>query len=107
MSSILIIEDTRENLHLYDSIISMVEKELNFSLNHQFASTFEQAQAALEEGLIKPERSPSLILLDMEIPYKGHQDSTAGYQIMERYRKQFPDTYWVPLTAVLAWHEKE
>src|SRR5439155_4139155 len=107
MSIVLIVEDQPENQDIYTDIVYRVEKELGLEIPNRRASTFEEAQGILERGLVDLEEVPVLILLDMEIPYQGHRDKHAGYRLMEQYRKQFADTCWVPLTAIIAWHEKE
>src|SRR5205085_8704525 len=44
---------------------------------------------------------------DMEIPHQGRKDKRGGYRLMKKYREQFVSSYWVPLTANIAWHEKD
>lgn len=106
MATILIVEDQPENQNLYDTIVSAVENELGLQFSRRLASDSEEAQSALDQGLENPEESPILILLDMEIRYEGHLDVRGGYKLMEAYRWKFPNAYWVPLTAHIAWHER-
>lgn len=107
MATILIVEDQPENQSLYDDIVSRVQIEFDLNIQHRLASDFEEAQQALERGLTDSKEVPFLILLDMELPHKGRKDKRAGYQLMQQYREHFADSYWVPLTANIAWHEKE
>ena len=107
MATILIVEDQPENQSLYADIVYRVQLELGLTNQLRSASDFENAQNALERGLKEPEEAPILILLDMEIPYEGRKDKRAGYRLMRQYREHFPGSYWVPLTANIAWHEKE
>src|SRR5947208_10669950 len=107
MATILIIEDQFENQSLYADIVYRVQRELGLTIQLRSASNFENAQHALERGLEEAEEAPLLILLDMEIPIKGRKDKRAGYRLMQQYREQFANTYWVPLTANIAWHEKD
>ncbi len=107
MATILIVEDQPENQSLYDDIVSLVQSELDLKIQHRLASDFEEAQQALERGLKDPEEVPFLILLDMELPYQGRKDKRAGYRLMQQYHEHFVGSYWVPLTANIAWHEKE
>src|SRR5712692_2676005 len=107
MATILIVEDQPENQSLYADIVYRVQRELGLTIQLLSASDFENAQRALERGLEEAEEAPLLILLDMEIPYKGRKDKRAGYRLMQRYREHFVSSYWVPLTANIAWHEKD
>jgi len=107
VSTILIVEDQPENQSLYADIVYRVQRELGLTIQLRSASDFENAQRALERGLEETEEVPLLILLDMEIPYKGRKDKRAGYRLMQQYREHFASSYWVPLTANIAWHEKE
>ncbi len=107
MATILIVEDQPENQSLYADIVYRVQRELGLSIQLRSASDFENAQRALERGLEETEEAPLLILLDMEIPYKGRKDKRAGYRLMQQYHEHFVGSYWVPLTANIAWHEKE
>ena len=107
MATILIVEDQPENQSLYDDIVYRVQIDLGLKIQHRLASNFEEAQQALERGLKDPAEIPFLILLDMELPYQGRKDKRAGYRLMQQYREHFVDSYWVPLTANIAWHEKE
>src|SRR5579863_4885908 len=107
MATILIVEDQPENQSLYADIVFRVQRELGLTIQLRSASDFENAQRALERGLEETEEAPLLILLDMEIPYKGRKDKRAGYRLMQQYREQFVSSYWVPLTANIALHEKE
>jgi len=107
VATILIVEDQPENQSLYDDIVSLVQSELDLKIQHRLASDFEEAQQALERGLKDPEEVPFLILLDMELPYQGRKDKRAGYRLMQQYHEHFVGSYWVPLTANIAWHEKE
>lgn len=107
MATILIVEDQPENQSLYADIVFRVQRELGLTIQLRSASDFENAQRTLERGLEETEEAPLLILLDMEIPYKGRKDKRAGYRLMQQYREQFVSSYWVPLTANIAWHEKE
>lgn len=107
MATVLIVEDQPENQSIYNDIVYRVQMEFGLKIHHRLASDFEEAQQALERGLKKPEEVPFLILLDMEIPYNGRKDKRAGYRLMQQYREHFADSYWVPLTANIAWHEKE
>jgi DNA-binding NtrC family response regulator len=107
MATILIVEDQPENQSLYADIVYRVQRELGLTLQLRSASDFENAQRILERGLEETEEAPLLILLDMEIPYKGRKDKRAGYRLMQQYREQFVSSYWVPLTANIAWHEKD
>ena len=65
MGIILIVEDQRQNQAIYADIVEHVEKELRLQIPCLLASTFEQAQETLDEGLKVPEKAPLLILLDM------------------------------------------
>lgn len=107
MASILIVEDQPENQSLYKDIVYRVQRELGLSMQILSASDFENAQSTLERGLEETEEAPLLILLDMEIPFKGRKDKRAGYRLMQQYRDHFVNSYWVPLTANIAWHENE
>lgn len=107
MATILIVEDQPENQSLYADIVYRVQRELGLSIQLRSASDFENAQRALERGLEETEEAPILILLDMEIPYNGLKDKRAGYRLMQQYRERFASSSWVPLTANIAWHEKE
>lgn len=107
MATILIIEDQPENQSLYADIVYRVQLELGLSIQLRSASDFENAQNALERGLVETEEAPLLILLDMEIPFKGRKDKRAGYRLMQQYREHFVSSYWVPLTANIAWHEND
>jgi DNA-binding NtrC family response regulator len=107
MAIILIIEDLPENGEIYGDIVYRVEKELELDIPRLLVPNVEKATEALEEGLRDPAKVPILILLDMELPFKGHKDKNAGYKLMQQYRDQFAETYWVPLTATVFWHEKE
>ncbi len=107
MATILIVEDQPENQSLYTDIVYRVQRELGLSIQLRSASDFENAQRSLERGLQESEEVPLLILLDMEIPYKGRKDKRAGYRLMQQYRERFVSSYWVPLTANIAWHEKD
>jgi DNA-binding NtrC family response regulator len=107
MATILIIEDQFENQSLYADIVYRVQRELGLTIQLRSASDFENAQQALERGLEEAEEAPLLILLDMEIPFKGRKDKRAGYRLMQQYREQFANSYWVPLTANIAWHEND
>ncbi len=107
MATILIVEDQPENQSIYNDIVYRAQLEFRLQIQHHLASDFEEAQQALEHALKESEEVPFLILLDMEIPYKGRKDKRAGYRLMQQYREHFPDSYWVPLTANIAWHEKE
>jgi DNA-binding NtrC family response regulator len=107
VATILIVEDQPENRSIYDDIVSRVQSEFGLRIQNRLASDFEEAQQALERGLTDPEEVPFLILLDMELPYQGRKDKRAGYHLMQQYREHFVDSYWVPLTANIAWHEKE
>jgi DNA-binding NtrC family response regulator len=107
VATILIIEDQFENQSLYADIVYRVQRELGLAIQLRSASDFENAQQALERGLEEAEEAPLLILLDMEIPYKGRKDKRAGYRLMQQYREQFASSYWVPLTANIAWHEND
>jgi DNA-binding NtrC family response regulator len=107
MASILIVEDQPENQSLYKDIVYRVQLELGLSLQIRSASDFENAQQTLELGLEETEEAPLLILLDMEIPFKGRKDKRAGYRLMQQYRDHFVSSYWVPLTANIAWHEND
>src|SRR5947209_3756311 len=106
MAIILIVEDQPENQSLYADIVYRVQRELDLNIQLRSASNFENAQQILQRGLEETEEAPLLILLDMEIPYKGRKDKRAGYRLMQQYREQFVSSYWVPLTANIAWHEK-
>jgi DNA-binding NtrC family response regulator len=107
VATILIVEDQPENQSLYADIVYRVQLELGLTNQLRSASDFENAQHTLERGLKEPEEAPILILLDMEIPYEGRKDKRAGYRLMRQYREHFASSYWVPLTANIAWHEKE
>ncbi len=107
MATILIVEDQPENQSLYADIVYRVQRELGLTIQLRSASDFENAQRALERGLEETEEVPLLILLDMEIPYQGRKDKRAGYRLMQQYREHFASSYWVPLTANIAWHEKD
>src|SRR5213078_4128166 len=107
MATILIIEDQFENQSLYADIVYRVQRELGLTIQLRSASDFENAQHALERGLEEAEETPLLILLDMEIPVNGRKDKRAGYRLMQQYREQFANSYWVPLTANIAWHEND
>ena len=107
MATILIVEDQPENQSLYADIVYRVQRELGLTIQLRSASDFENAQRALERGLEETEEAPLLILLDMEIPYKGLKDKRAGYRLMQQYRERFASSSWVPLTANIAWHEKD
>jgi DNA-binding NtrC family response regulator len=107
VATILIVEDQPENQSLYADIVYRVQRELGLTIQLRSASDFENAQRALERGLEETEETPLLILLDMEIPYKGRKDKRAGYRLMQQYREHFASSYWVPLTANIAWHEKD
>ncbi len=107
MATILIVEDQPENQSLYADIVYRVQRELDLTIQLRSASDFENAQRLLERGLEEAEEAPLLILLDMEIPYKGRKDKRAGYRLMQQYREHFVSSYWVPLTANIAWHEKD
>jgi len=107
LATILIVEDQPENQSLYADIVYRVQRELGLTIQLRSASDFENAQRALERGLEENEEAPLLILLDMEIPYKGRKDKRAGYRLMQQYREHFVSSYWVPLTANIAWHEKD
>ena len=107
MATILIVEDQPENQSLYADIVYRVQRELGLTIQLRSASDFENAQRILERGLEETEEAPLLILLDMEIPYKGRKDKRAGYRLMQHYREHFVSSYWVPLTANIAWHEKD
>ncbi len=107
MATILIVEDQPENQSLYADIVYRVQRELGLTIQLRSASDFENAQRALDRGLEETEEAPLLILLDMEIPYKGRKDKRAGYRLMQQYREHFASSYWVPLTANIAWHEKD
>src|SRR5207248_8043190 len=107
MATILIVEDQPENQSLYVDIVYRVQRELGLTIQLRSASDFENAQHILERGLTETEEAPLLILLDMEIPYKGRKDKRAGYRLMQQYREHFDSSYWVPLTANIAWHEKD
>ena len=107
MATILIVEDQPENQSLYADIVYRVQRELDLTIQLRSASDFENAQQILERGLEETEEAPLLILLDMEIPYKGRKDKRAGYRLMQQYREYFVSSYWVPLTANIAWHEKD
>jgi DNA-binding NtrC family response regulator len=107
LATILIVEDQPENQSLYADIVYRVQRELGLTIQLSSASDFENAQRALERGLEENEEAPLLILLDMEIPYKGRKDKRAGYRLMQQYREHFVNSYWVPLTANIAWHEKD
>jgi len=107
VATILIVEDQPENQSLYADIVYRVQRELGLSIQLRSASDFENAQRALERGLEEAEEAPLLILLDMEIPYKGRKDKRAGYRLMQQYREHFVSSHWVPLTANIAWHEKD
>ena len=105
MATILIVEDEPENLKVYNDSVSRVEQELGLLFKHNLASNYEEAQQVLEKALNEPEERPVLVLLDMEIPRAGHKDKRGGYKLMKEYRWKFDDTYWIPLTAHVAWHE--
>jgi len=107
VATILIVEDQPENQSLYADIVYRVQRELGLTIQLRSASDFENAQIALEHGLEETEEGPLLILLDMEIPFKGRKDKRAGYRLMQQYREHFVSSYWVPLTANIAWHEKD
>jgi len=107
VATILIVEDQPENQSLYADIVYRVQRELDLTIQLRSASDFENAQQILERGLEETEEAPLLILLDMEIPYKGRKDKRAGYRLMQQYREYFVSSYWVPLTANIAWHEKD
>jgi DNA-binding NtrC family response regulator len=107
VATILIVEDQPENQSLYADIVYRVQRELDLTIQLRSASDFENAQRALEQGLEDTEEAPLLILLDMEIPFKGRKDKRAGYRLMQQYREHFVNSYWVPLTANIAWHEKD
>jgi len=107
LATILIVEDQPENQSLYADIVYRVQRELGLTIQLRSASDFENAQRALERGLEETEEAPLLILLDMEIPYKGLKDKRAGYRLMQQYRERFASSSWVPLTANIAWHEKD
>ena len=107
MATILIVEDQPENQSLYADIVYRVQRELGLTIQLRSASDFENAQRILERGLEETEEAPLLILLDMEIPYLGRKDKRAGYRLMQQYREHFVSSYWVPLTANIAWHEKD
>ncbi len=107
MATILIVEDQPENQSLYTDIVYRVQRELGLTIQLRSASDFENAQRALQRGLEETEETPLLILLDMEIPYQGRKDKRAGYRLMQQYREHFASSYWVPLTANIAWHEKD
>jgi DNA-binding NtrC family response regulator len=107
VATILIVEDQPENQSLYADIVYRVQRELGLTIQLRSASDFENAQRALERGLEETEEAPLLILLDMEIPYQGRKDKRAGYRLMQQYREHFAGSYWVPLTANIAWHEKD
>src|SRR2546421_187290 len=107
VATILIVEDQPENQSLYADIVYRVQRELDLTIQLRSASDFENAQRILERGLEETEEAPLLILLDMEIPYKGRKDKRAGYRLMQHYREHFVSSYWVPLTANIAWHEKD
>jgi len=107
VATILIIEDQPENQSLYADIVYRVQRDLGLTIQLHSASDFENAQHVLERGLKETEEAPLLILLDMEIPYQGRKDKRAGYRLMQQYRERFLSSYWVPLTANIAWHEKD
>ena len=107
MATILIVEDQPENQSLYADIVYRVQRELDLTIQLRSASDFENDQRLLERGLVETEEAPLLILLDMEIPYKGRKDKRAGYRLMQEYREHFVSSYWVPLTANIAWHERD
>ena len=107
MPSILIVEDQPENQSLYKDIVYRVQRELGLSMQILSSSDFEHAQSTLEHGLEETGEAPLLILLDMEIPFKGRKDKRAGYRLMQQYRDHFVNSYWVPLTANIAWHEND
>jgi DNA-binding NtrC family response regulator len=107
VATILIVEDQPENQSLYADIVYRVQRELGLTIQLRSASDFENAQRILKRGLAENEEAPLLILLDMEIPYQGRKDKRAGYRLMQQYREQFVGSYWVPLTANIAWHEKD
>ncbi len=107
MATILIVEDQPENQSLYADIVYRVQRELGLTIQLRSASDFENAQRVLERGLEETAEAPLLILLDMEIPYQGRKDKRAGYRLMQQYREHFVSSYWVPLTANIAWHEKD
>jgi DNA-binding NtrC family response regulator len=107
VATILIVEDQPENQSLYADIVYRVQRELGLTIQLRSASDFENALRILERGLAETEEAPLLILLDMEIPYKGRKDKRAGYRLMQQYREHFVSSYWVPLTANIAWHEKD
>ena len=107
MATILIVEDQPENQSLYSDIVYRVQRELGLTIPLRSASDFENAQRILERGLEETEEAPLLILLDMEIPYQGRKDKRAGYRLIQQYREHFVSSYWVPLTANIAWHEKD
>src|SRR2546421_12230103 len=107
MATILIVEDQPENQSLYADIVYRVQRELGLTVQIRLASDFENAQRILDQGLQETEEAPLLILLDMEIPHQGRKDKRGGYRLMQKYREQFVSSYWVPLTANIAWHEKD
>jgi DNA-binding NtrC family response regulator len=107
MATILIVEDQPENQSLYKDIVYRVQLELGLSMQIRSASDYENAELALERGFEETEEAPLLILLDMEIPYKGRKDKRAGHRLMQQYREHFINSYWVPLTANIAWHEND
>ncbi|HEX6480936.1 MAG TPA: sigma 54-interacting transcriptional regulator [Ktedonobacteraceae bacterium] len=107
MATILIVEDQPENQSLYADIVYRVQRELGLTIQLRSASDFENAQHILERGLEETEEAPLLILLDMEIPYKGRKDKRGGYRLMQQYREHFASSNWVPLTANIVWHEKD
>ncbi|MEI7845116.1 MAG: sigma 54-interacting transcriptional regulator [Chloroflexota bacterium] len=106
MEKILIIEDQVENQKVYDYIAETVESEFNIKLVHDFASSYEDAKNKLETEYPNSNTKPVVILLDMEIPRNGYLDKTAGYLLMKEYRWKYLDSYWIPLTGVVSWHEK-
>jgi DNA-binding NtrC family response regulator len=107
VATILIVEDQPENQSLYADIVYRVQRELGLTIQLRSASDFENARRILERGLEETEEAPLLILLDMEIPYQGRKDKRAGYRLMQQYREHFASSSWVPLTANIAWHEKD
>lgn len=99
---ILIVEDDKENLHIYQRTIQLVQAEFQNSSPIHSATTFEEALTFFSEECRSQGKTPQLVIVDMEIPRRGHKDPKAGYLLIRQLHSQFPETAWLPITAHIA-----
>jgi DNA-binding NtrC family response regulator len=107
MDTILVVEDELENRQIYKTYVASHAERLHMKVDIREAASFEEAEKRLEQILSEPKSTLVLILLDMELPLQRHKNRRAGYELMRRYRQNFPTTLWIPLSATLDLNKRE